>query len=98
VSQAIPFGPASVPDGYLLTASHYAFAIPAGDTALNTIFNAGFARRVYCGAAGTVYLQGRNESVMVPYPVVAGEYLDGYWTAIGGTSTGSTSMTVNLEL
>lgn len=98
MSQAIPFGPLAVPDGYLLTASHYAYAIPSADALISTVFKAGFARRVYCGAAGTVYLQGRYETVMVPYVVVAGTYLDGYWTAIGGTTTGSTSMTVNLEL
>jgi hypothetical protein len=103
MSQAIPFGPAAVADGYLLTQAHYTLAVPAGDTAVSSIFKLGYARRVYCGAAGTVALQGASDAVMVSYVVQAGQYLDGRWIAVGGTASpggvsSSAAMSIVLEL
>lgn len=99
MSQTIPYGPSAPNDVTgLLTKCHYAFAIPSGDTQVSTIFSAGLCRRIFCGSAGTVYAQGAGDAVMVSYAVPAGFYLDGEWVAIGGQTTGSTNMTVNLEL
>ncbi len=100
--QAIPFGPSEMPAD---AAQHnrfptcsYALALPAGDTLVSTIFRAGFCRRIYVNTAGTLYVQRGGDSVMTPYTVVAGTHLDGIFTAIGGTTTGSSAATVNLEL
>lgn len=99
MSQTIPYGPDAPPDPTgLLTKCHYAFAIPAGDTLVSTIFASTICRRIYCNLGGTLYVKGSGDAVFVSYTVFAGQYLDGDWVAIGGTGTGSTSMTVNLEL
>lgn len=96
---ASPFGPNAPADHTgMLTRATWALAIGASDTAMNSVFIAGIARRIYCNASGTLYVQRAGDSVMTPYTVFAGQYLDGEFTNIGGTGTGSTAMTVNLEV
>ncbi len=100
--QAIPFGPSTVPAD---AAQHnrkptctYALVLPSGDTQVSTIFRTGFCTRIYCNTAGTLYVQRQQDGVMTPYTVVAGTVLEGIFVAIGGTTTGSSAATVNLEL
>ncbi|HEY2598585.1 MAG TPA: hypothetical protein VGJ79_08910 [Candidatus Dormibacteraeota bacterium] len=98
MSQAIPFGPSAISPNDLLTTCTYAFAIPGTDTLMSTVFNSGYARRIYCNTSGTLFLSRANDGVnLYSYTVTAGGYIDGNITRIGGTGTGSTSMTVNLE-
>ena len=105
MAQTLPFGK-NAPNDFrgLLPEQTHALAIPAGDTLLNTIFNAGYARRIYVQTAGTLYvarigdLDDSKALVYTPYTVAANTYYDGVWAAIGGTTRGSTSATVILEV
>jgi hypothetical protein len=101
MSQTIPFGP----DGGMDAAQRnrfptctYALTLAAGNTAVSTIFTAGFCRRIYCNTAGTLYVQRQGDAVLTPYTVVAGTVLLGIFVTIGGTTAGSTAATVNLEM
>lgn len=100
--QTIPFGPATVPADALQRHRRpvctYALAIGAADTDLATVFNAGLCSRIYCNAAGTVAVQRQGDAELTPYTVVAGTVLEGVFVKVGGTGSGSSAITVNLEL
>lgn len=95
MSQTIPFGPpAHIKDAdAILTTCTYPLTISVGDTLASAIFSRGLIRRIYCNSAGTLYLRrvGDDPSVMTAYTVAAGQYLDGQFVAIGGSTTGSTT-------
>lgn len=66
--------------------------IGASDVDLTATF-APFARRIYCGVGGTIYLKMGENAAFVPYIVQPGQYLTGIFTAVGGTVTGTTATT-----
>lgn len=91
--------PAGPPDELgLLTVCSYALLIGANDTLVNTIFSAGYARRVVPQGNGTIYIKRALDPSFVPYAATAGQPIDGNIVAIGGTGTGSSAITVNLEV
>lgn len=50
-----------------------------------------FARRIKACSAGTIGIKRINDSAFVPYPVAAGDYIDGRIIAVGGTSNGTSA-------
>ena len=100
--QAIPFGPSEMPadaaQRCLYPTCTYALAIEAGDTDVSTIFSAGFCRRIYAISAGTLFVQRKGDEAMNAYTLAVGGVLEGIFVAVGGTTTGSSAITVNLEL
>jgi hypothetical protein len=95
-----PFGPNS-PADHLGLLSRVSWPLPLGsaDVDLSQVFTAGIARRIYINTSGTLYISRVGDGgVYTPYQVVAGTFLDGEFALIGGTVTGSSAMTVVVEL
>lgn len=94
-------GPAEYPISSLeQTPVTYTQTITVGapDILLSSIYNAGFCRRVFCGAGGTVFIQRKNDTVMVPYVLPPGGEVRGQITAIGGTTNHPSASAVALDL
>jgi hypothetical protein len=96
-----PFGaawPADSAQRNLFTVATWALAIGSADTLMSAVFNAGFARRMVAQASGTLYVKRQGDTAFTPYVVSAGTVLEGIFIALGGTTTGSSGITVNLEV
>ena len=63
----------------------------------NSVAPPPFARRVYAGGSGVLYVQRIGDSAMQAYTVPAGGYLDGVFVGLGGSSTGTTATLIVLE-
>lgn len=100
MAQATPFGPNAPNDiTGAMTVATFNLTVPAGDTLLSTIFNSGICRRIYCNGAGTLFLSRTGDSLnYYSYTVTASQYLDGEFAAIGGTTRGSTALSLILEM
>jgi hypothetical protein len=76
---------------HLLTTGTAFYTVVSGDKQASAVFKSGQIRRIRCNQAGALYVQRVDDAAMVgPYTVVAGEYIDGQFIAVGGTSTGTT--------
>lgn len=94
-----PIGPATLSEFDTQPSTSVALTLVAGDTLVSTLLNSPTCRAVFCGTAGTYYIQHvGNGGAYVPYTVPAGTWIRGKITAIGGTTRGSTAGTVNLEV
>lgn len=70
--------------------------ISTADIAVSTLLTCGAAARVIPQSAGTVYLQLAGDVASCSYVAVAGQAIDGEVILIGGTTTGSTAMKINV--
>jgi hypothetical protein len=90
--------PADSAQRNLLPVATSALAIGATDTIMGNVFAAGFCRQVVSQGTGTVAIKRVGDSVFTAYAMTAGEVLEGIFVAVGGTGSGSSAITVNLEL
>ena len=90
--------PADAAQRNLLTVATFALTIGSADSLMSAIFAAGFCRRIVPQASGTVYVKRQADSGFTPYAASAGVAIDGIIIAVGGTGTGSSAITVNLEI
>jgi hypothetical protein len=93
-----PTLPADAAQTNRFTTATFALAIGAPDVAMSTIFAAAFCRRIVAQANGTIYVQRQGDSGFAPYAVTTGVPLEGIFVAVGGTGSGSSAITVNLEV
>ena len=95
-----PLGSSRLPpdESNLLTTTTWQLALPSGDTQMTSVFACGYCRRIVPQGSGTLYVQRFNDAVMTSYLMTSGQPLDGLFKAVGGTTTGSSSITVNLEV
>lgn len=63
----------------------------ASDVLMSSLFNGGYAHRIYCNTSGTIGIKRANDSVFVSYTVFAGQYIDGRILAVGSMSDGTSS-------
>lgn len=88
MSVSVPNSPGLTPetDQSPLTSCAWNETVGAGDVLMNTVFNAGYARRLYFNTGGTVYVKKQNDATALPYVVAAGAILDGVIVLVGGTT------------
>jgi hypothetical protein len=94
-------GPNTLPEGSkdFLTVSTVSATIGSADILASAVFNTGVIRRVYCNAGGTLFVQrvGDTAYPAAGYTVSAGQYIDGQITKVGGTTTGSSAISIVME-
>jgi hypothetical protein len=84
-------GPTIKADSTFLPTQRKAVAVSGTDTALSSLFNAAYCRRVRANAAGVVSLQGPDDgATFTSYNVSQGDYIDGIITSIGSSARGTT--------
>lgn len=98
--QTVPFGPSAAHQehGEPQSSCSFAFTIGAADKVMSTIFNCGYARQIYCNAAGNVAIKRANDTVFNVYAVLQGTVLSGHIIAVGGTGSGSSAIAVVAEV
>ena len=103
MARTLPVGPTQLPSLPAFVGISYNFTIGSGNTTAASVFKAGVFRRIVCNAAGTLFaaLEGDvnddGTTAYVSYTVVAGQILEGLFVAIGGTTTGSTAISVTVQ-
>src|SRR6185312_11503892 len=84
---------------HFLTSGTVFYTTVSADVLASAVFKSGLIRRIRCNTAGALYVKRENDSGMVgPYTVSAGEYIDGRFIAVGGSTTGTTVTTMIFEV
>jgi hypothetical protein len=82
----------------ILTTAAQQVTVGLPDISLADIFECGFCRRVVCQAAGTVFVQRKEDPAPISYAVTAGYAVDGYIVLIGGSTNHPTASAIALSL
>ena len=78
-------------DTILPAATSSVQTVSSADVTAVSLFGGGFIRRVYPCTSGTLAIKRISDGAFTPYPVFAGQPIDGRIAAVGGTGSGSTS-------